>query len=238
MRAMTESEYSTYVSRDELAARLRAHHESLLSETGEMGKNATRTKLETILKIYMNPFVEEADIATDHAGFHGAAVTYLAMCRRHVMPLMSAERQAEMQAEWAELERLVRAHEQSEHRSTQTLVHSVYELASCIDRSQTALTGKLEEIRCELNSMTTALQPVSSVAAGSEMFGRKLAHLDHILTGSMALLVGPLPEPPSATATASTPQNTVIATPVASEAATPTAAPTAERKLEAASHAN
>lgn len=232
---MTDNEYSAYMSRDELAAKLRAHHESLLSEMGAMGKNATRTKLETILKIYMNPFVEEADTATEYAGFHGAAVTYLAMCRRHVMPLMSAERREERQEEWAELERLVRAYEQTEHRSTQTLVHSVYELASGIDRSHTALAGKLEDIRCELSSMNTALQPVGSLAKGSETFGRKLAHLDHILTESMALLVGPvsdLPQPQPQPQ--QSPESNVTATPGAGE----TAAPIAERELEGVSHAN
>lgn len=229
---MTETEYRAYPSKDELAAKLRAHHESLLSETGEMAKNSTRTRLETMLKIYMNPFIEAADAATEYAGFHSAAVTYLAMCRQHVMPVLPAERRERLQEELAELEGLVRAYEQTEHRSTQTLVHSVHELASCIDRGQTALIGKLEEIRCELNSMNTALQPVSSAAEGSEKLGRKLAHLDYILTGSMALLVGPLPEPPPKPP--KPPENTVIATPGAGETATPTAEP----ELEAVSHAN
>ena len=233
---MTESEYSAYMSRDELAAKLRAHHESLLSETGEMGKNATRTKLETILKIYMNPFVEEADSATEYAGFHGAAVTYLAMCRRHVMPLMPPERQEQMLQEWAELEGLVRAHEQAEHRSTQTLVHSVYELASCIDRAQGALAEKLEEIRCALNSINTTLQPVSTAAEGSAMLGGLLSHIDYVLTDSMESLVGPLPPQPLP------PQPLPPQPPPTAQTAAPgddkTTTSVENREREAVSHAN
>jgi hypothetical protein len=239
MSAMTETGYGAYMSKDELATKLRAHHENLLSETGAMGKNSTRTKLETTLKIYMNPFVEEADTATEYVPFHGAALAYLAMCRQHVVPMLPAERREQMQEETVKLEMLIRAYEQAEHRSTQTLVHSVYELASCVERSQAALTGKLEEIRCELSSMSTALQPVSLVAQGSEMFGHKLAHMDYILTGSMALLVGPLPEPPPPPAPAPPAppaplENTVIATPETDEADTPMQ----ERELEAVSHAH
>jgi hypothetical protein len=226
---MTDTEYGAYPSRDELAARLRAHHERLLSEAGDMPKNTARNKLETTLKIYMNPFVEEADATTEHAPFQSAAVTYLTMCRQHVLQMMPVERREPLAEELAELERLVLAYRQAEQGSAQTLVHSVRDLTGCIDRLQGALAGKLEDIRGELSSISTALQPVSAVAEGNDNLGRQLAHLDYVLTGSMALLVGPLPKPPP-----QPPGNNVTARPEAGDRAMPVA----ERVPEGVSHAS
>jgi hypothetical protein len=226
---MTDTEYGAYPSRDELAARQRALHERLLSEAGDMPKNTARSKLETTLKIYMNPFVEEADAATEHAPFHSAAVTYLTMCRQHVLQMMPVERREPLAEELAELERLVLAYRQAEQGSAQTLVHSVRDLTGCIDRLQGALAGKLEDIRGELSSISTALQPVSAVAEGNDNLGRQLAHLDYVLTGSMALLVGPLPKPPP-----QLPGNNATARPEAGERAMPVA----ERVPEGVSHAS
>ena len=187
---MTENGNGTDTIRDRLATRLQDHHDALLSETSKMAKGTARTKLETTLKIYLNPFVEEAGTATEYSRLRGAAVTYLAMCRQHVMPLMTAERQDQLQEEWAELEDLVWEYEQSERQTQRTLADSVYEVARCINKSQVALTNELEEIRCELNAISTALQPISSPQGWSAKSLALLADIDLTMTQSANLLVG------------------------------------------------
>jgi hypothetical protein len=190
MSAMTENENDTDTIRDRLATRLQDHHDGLLRETSKMPKGTSRTKLETTLKIYLNPFVEEAGIATEYSRLRGAAVTYLAMCRQHIMPLMTAERQNQLREEWAELEELVWEYEQSERQAQRTLVDSIYKVASCINRSQVALISKLEEIRCELNAISITLQPISSPQGWSAKSLALLADIDLTMTQSANLLVG------------------------------------------------
>ena len=193
MSAMTDTEYSaSATSRNELAAQLQAHFDALVKEVNDMPKSAAQP-LKTTLHTYVHPFVSEAAATEEYTERHGAAVAYLRMCRTHVIPKLPDERQEEMRRAWDELESRIRAYELSEQIGTHTLVRSVRDLVECVDRSQEALIGKLEGIRCELSTINTTLQPVSSMAEGSGMLGQNLSHIDYILTGSMASLVGPLP---------------------------------------------
>ena len=226
---MTDTDYSesrgeSVTSTEELAAGIRAHHERLLSAAGEMPKNSDRTRLETILKTYLRPFVEEISSATENAKARDAAVAYLGVCRTHVISYVPEQRRHETHEELAELERLIRACEPGEHG---TLVHSVYELARAVDRLHGSLAGKLEEIRCELNAINGTLLPVCQAASGSTL-DETVAKIHHVLKGSMTLLVGPLPEPPKPL------PSTVVPPPRITEKATSTQEP----ELEAASHAN
>ncbi|MGD0699122.1 MAG: hypothetical protein ABSA02_04475 [Trebonia sp.] len=234
---MTDNDHRTSAaSLDELAARVRAHYESLLSEAAEMPRNTSRTKLENTLKTHLHPLVAETGHAAAHAGIHDAVVSYVSVSRIHVTPCLPERRRQALREELAELGRLVQEHASSEQGNAQTLVNSVRELAGVIDRSHRSLIGRLAEIRGELSSIGDALQPVSSAAQDTVRFGNALSHIDYVLTGSMALLVGPLP--PQTPQTPAPPPPVPVSGTVPQPRVAEKTTSTPERELEAMSHAN
>jgi hypothetical protein len=233
---MTDNDHRTpAASQDELAARVRAHYESLLGDAGEM-PNASRAKLENTLRTHLQPLVEVVGHAAEHPGIHDAAVSYVSVSRIHVTRRLPERRRQALREELAEIGRLAQAYASSEQGNAQTLVNSVRELAGVIDRSHRSLIGRLEEIRRELSSIGDTLRTVSSTAQGTATFGNALSHMDYVLTGSMALLVGPLPPPPPApTPPAPTPPvSEIVPRPRVAEKTTSTP----ERELEAVTNAH
>lgn len=178
----------TETSGNDFVAKAREHFGKLHQGCQDIS-DATLT---SILNNALRPMVERAESTQDNDEALRVIRAYLETSHTAIVPKLQSKRRTEMGKHWNAITSAMHAYE-TISAPPMALPERIGSLAYCFHSHAVAVVEQLEAISCELEAISAAFKP-DSAKKGPKSVVTSLSHLDHIVTGSMRLLVGEVPE--------------------------------------------